>query len=161
MLFLLNVALAIIWVALTGEAHFINFLEGFLLSGLVIWVLYGTVDDPPPYRGFTRVRYRYLPRFIIYFCKELIIASLTVTYYIIAPQRKLTPGVVAVPLDLKTDLQITVLANLITLTPGTLSLDVSTDRQVIYVHTITMKDAQSFREGIKSGFEKRVLEILP
>ena len=161
MLFLLNVALAVIWVALTGEAHFINFLEGFLLGGLVLWVLYGAIDDPPPYRGLTRVRYRYLPRFFLYFLKELLIASTTVAYYIVAPQRQMSPGVVAVPLDLQTDLQITILANLITLTPGTLSLDVSTDRKVIYVHTIYVKDAPSFRENIKSGFEKRVLEILP
>jgi len=67
---------------------------------------------------------------------------------------------VAVPLDARSDMEITLLANLITLTPGTLSLDVSDDRSVLYVHGMFVEDAQLMREQIKNGFERRVLELL-
>jgi multicomponent Na+:H+ antiporter subunit E len=72
------------------------------------------------------------------------------------------PGVVAIPLDVQTDAEITLLANLITLTPGTLSLDVSTDRRVLYIHVmyIDNDDVEAVRRKIKEGFERRVLEVL-
>ena len=74
------------------------------------------------------------------------------------PQRK--PGIAAIPLDARSDTEITFLANLITLTPGTLSLDVSDDRSVLYVHGMFVEDPQLMREQIKEGFERRVLELL-
>jgi multicomponent Na+:H+ antiporter subunit E len=70
------------------------------------------------------------------------------------------PGIVAIPLDLEGDAAITLLANLVTLTPGALSLDVSPDRTVLYVHTMYMDDAETFRREIKQGFERRVKELL-
>jgi multicomponent Na+:H+ antiporter subunit E len=70
--------------------------------------------------------------------------------------------VVAIPLDAKSDIEITLLANLITLTPGTLSLDVSSDRSVLYIHVMYVDndDLDEVRRKIKSGFERRVLEVL-
>ena len=70
------------------------------------------------------------------------------------------PGVVAIPLDAETDAEITLLANLITLTPGTLSLDVSDDRRVLYIHAMYVDDVEELRRSIKDGFEKRVMELL-
>ena len=62
------------------------------------------------------------------------------------------------PLDLKSDAGITVLANLITLTPGTLSLDVSPDRKTLFVHALHVEDPDAFRREVKEGFERRVKE---
>lgn len=70
------------------------------------------------------------------------------------------PGIVKVPLDAKSDIEITLLANLISLTPGTLSLDVSNDRKVLYVHAMYISDKEKFINDIKQGFERRLLEIL-
>ena len=67
---------------------------------------------------------------------------------------------VAIPLDAETDAEITLLANLITLTPGTLSLDVSDDRRVLYIHAMYVDDVEELRRSIKDGFEKRVMELL-
>jgi multicomponent Na+:H+ antiporter subunit E len=68
---------------------------------------------------------------------------------------------VAVPLDVKTNLEITVLSSLISLTPGTLSLDVSEDRSHLFVHAMYIPhgDADRLRNEIKMGFERRVLKI--
>jgi multicomponent Na+:H+ antiporter subunit E len=72
------------------------------------------------------------------------------------------PGVVAIPLDARTDAEITLLANLITLTPGSVSLDLSEDRRVLYVHAMYIDggDVEAYRRSIKEGLERRVLELL-
>jgi multicomponent Na+:H+ antiporter subunit E len=67
---------------------------------------------------------------------------------------------VAIPLEARTDFEILFLANLITLTPGTLSLDVSADRKVLYVHAMFLEDRDGFRKQMKDGMERRLLEVL-
>lgn len=96
----------------------------------------------------------------VYFIKELIMASLKVAYDIVTPNFFLKPGIVAVPLAAKTDLEITLLANMISLTPGSLSIAVSEDRKTLYVHSLYGTDDKiTLIEGIKTGFERRILEI--
>lgn len=152
--FLTNLLLTFIWVALTGGFTFANIFFGFLLSYFVLYIIT---------RGSGRARYfRMVPRiiaFVFYFLYELIRANLQVAWEIITPKLYMTPGIVGVPLDVTSDSQITFLANLITLTPGTLSLDVSEDKKVLYVYSMYIKDRESFIRGIKNGFEKRILEI--
>ncbi len=80
----------------------------------------------------------------------------------IVPRSVVCPGVVAIPLDVRTDAEITLLANLITLTPGSVSLDLSEDRRVLYVHAMYIDgaDVEAYRRSIKEGLERRVLELL-
>jgi multicomponent Na+:H+ antiporter subunit E len=70
------------------------------------------------------------------------------------------PGIIALPLDVKTDLEITLLANLITMTPGTLSIDTSEDKKVLYVHAMYLDDPEEYKKDLKSGLERKLLEIL-
>jgi multicomponent Na+:H+ antiporter subunit E len=98
--------------------------------------------------------------FVFFFLYELIKANVQVAYDVITPKFYMTPGIVRVPLDATSDLEITLLANLISLTPGTLSLDVSEDRKVLYVHSMYIADKELFIQNIKNGFEKRLLELL-
>jgi len=151
---LLNLLLAMAWVALTGQFLISNFIIGFSVAYLILW-LAQVEADPAGY--FSKV-----PKTIALLCFflwELIKANLRVAYEVISPRWHMRPGVVAVPLDVKTDLEITLLANLITLTPGTLSLDVSSDRAVLYVHSMYIGDVDEFRRQIKDGFERRIREI--
>lgn len=97
--------------------------------------------------------------FAIYFVWELILSNIRVAYDVMRPLRYLSPGVVAIPLDLKTDVQITTLSNLITLTPGTIGLDVSDDRKVLYIHAMHVRDAERVKRAVKEGFERRIREI--
>lgn len=80
----------------------------------------------------------------------------------LAAESYVCPGVVAIPLDARTDLEITLLANLITLTPGSVALDLSEDRSVLYVHAMYIDggDVEAYRRSIKEGLERRVLELL-
>lgn len=102
------------------------------------------------------MRILYAIELAVFFIKELILANVQVALCVIKPNRKLKPAIISIPLSLKTDLGITVLANLITLTPGTLTLEVSKDKKAIFVHVIDTTDPLSVKTSIKNGFEKRI-----
>ena len=153
-LILLNLILTIVWVALTGSFEFINFAFGFVLTFLILWIISSDKTD--------RKYFRVIPSiisFFFYFIYELIKANIQVAYDVITPTMYMKPGIVSVPLDANTDLEITLLANVISLTPGTLSLDVSDDRKVLYVHAMYIHDKDEFIRSIKDGFEKKLLNI--
>lgn len=153
-MFLLNLLLAITWVALTGEYEAGNFAMGFVLAFLVLRL---TQHSNTAVNYVKRVRL--LIFFIGFFLKELVIASLRVVVLVLSPTMKMQPAVVAVPLEVTSEAAITMLGNLITLTPGTLTLDVSIDHSTMYVHAMNVEDVAAFRKGIKNGFERRILEL--
>lgn len=96
---------------------------------------------------------------LAFFLWELFLANIRLARDSVRPLSKLRPGVIAVPLDLRGDWQIAILSNLLTLTPGSLSLDVSPDRGTIYVHAMDARDVEGFRRRVKDGFERRVKEL--
>lgn len=105
------------------------------------------------------VKFGQLIEFGLFFTWELILANLRVAWDVITPRHYKRPGVVAIPLDARTNNEITLLACLITLTPGTISLDVSADRSVLYIHAMFIDDPDQLRREIKQGFERRVMEV--
>ena len=113
-------------------------------------------------RGDNRSYFTRVPRvlsFLAFFLKELVKANLNLAITVLRRDMNLKPGVVAVPIDLPNDAAITLLVNLITLTPGTLGLDVSSDRKVVYIHTLDARDPQLFRRYMQEGFVRRVKEL--
>jgi multicomponent Na+:H+ antiporter subunit E len=153
--FLSNLLLSFIWLAVTGTFTFENFVFGFILSFVLMWLI---TTDRREEKYFNRIPK--LIGFIFFFLYELVKANIQVAYDVITPRYYMNPGIIRIPLDAKSDLEITLLANLITLTPGTLSLDVSDDRKVLYVHAMYVNDKDEFIHEIKNGFERRLLEIL-
>lgn len=91
---------------------------------------------------------------------ELVVSSLAVAWDVITPRHRSRPGILALPLDVRTDLEITVFANLLSLTPGTLGMDVSADRRFLYLHAMFIDDPAAVRTRLKHTFERRVLEAL-
>ncbi|GIV04224.1 MAG: cation:proton antiporter [Fimbriimonadales bacterium] len=150
---LLHLTLAILWVALTGQWSLSSLLFGWLLAYGVLWLTH------PHGSGTYFARVPRVLRAVVAFLWEIVVANLRVTYHVFAPLDRMRPGIVAVPLDLRTDVGITMLANAITLTPGTLSLDVATDRRTLYVHGMRIGDTQSFRAEIKNVLERHVKEV--
>jgi multicomponent Na+:H+ antiporter subunit E len=92
------------------------------------------------------------------FLYELVLSAVRVAAIVLRPKIELSPGIIACPLTVDRDFEITMLANLITLTPGTLSVDVSEDRKTLYVHCIDVPDPQATIDDIKNGFERKILE---
>lgn len=152
---LLNLILTFVWVALTGGFEFANFIFGFALSFGIMWMISTKGEG----RKYYHLVYKVIG-FIFFFLYELVKANIQVAYDVITPTMYMKPGIVKLPLDAKTDVEITLLANIISLTPGTLSLDVSDDKKVLYIHSMYITDRQSFIDGIKLGFERRLLSIL-
>lgn len=99
-------------------------------------------------------------RLLGFFVRELILSALKVAWLVVQPRPRLRPALVAFPLTLTTDAQITLLANMITLTPGTLSADVSADRKTLYIHVIDLESRDRLIGDIAAGFETRVLRVL-
>lgn len=149
-----NVALAVIWALLTGRFDLPNLLVGFIL-GYGLMTL--TRRAFPPTSYFAKVAQ--LTRFVWFFLKELMAASVQVARQVLRPRLDIHPGIVAVPLDASTDLEITLLSIVISLTPGTLTLEVAPDRHALYVHGMDVADGKEFVRKIKAGLEARTLEV--
>ena len=101
-----------------------------------------------------------LVRLAVFFVYELIVSSLRVVWDVVTPSHLSRPGIVALPLDVDGEAEILVVANLISLTPGSLSLDLSSDRKTLYVHAMFVDDPEKLRQELKSGIERRVVEAL-
>jgi multicomponent Na+:H+ antiporter subunit E len=150
----LNALLAIAWTAVTGQATPVNFLFGFLLGYFVLWL---TWQETAPSSYFGKG-----PRvigFVLFFIRELIVANLRVAYEVLTPWFTARPAIVAVPLEPQSDLEITLLALMLTLMPGSLSLDVSSDKKTLYVHNMFVSDPDSYRQEVKQNFERRVRRL--
>lgn len=150
-----NVSLAILWACMTGSLTPANLLVGFVLGYVVLLAAEGRQAIGHALRRVQRVAGLFL-----FFVWELVLANLRVAWDVVTPGHRMRPGVIAVPLEARTDVEITLLANMVSLTPGTLSLDVSDDRSVLYVHAMYLHDRDRLVRSIRGGFERRLLEVL-
>ena len=153
-LFILNVFLAAIFTALLGSGRISIFVLGFVLGYAALWL------SKPLYPG--TLYFSKLPKTVnlaAYFVKELLVSNFRVLWDVITPKQINRPGIIGVPLSATTDLEIFIVANLISLTPGTLSVDLSEDRKTLFVHVMFLEDAEAARADIKNGLERRVLEV--
>lgn len=153
-LLLLNVLLAIAWAALTGSFGPVDLLFGFALGYLVLWI--------STRMGRQNKYFKQIPLLlglIGVFLSDLLRANIRMASIILSPRMRLRPAVVAVPLILKSESAIILLANMMTLTPGTLSLDISTDRQILFIHTVYLNDPEQFRQELLEGYERRLKEL--
>jgi multicomponent Na+:H+ antiporter subunit E len=155
-LLIINMFLAILWSALTGVFTLENLTTGFILGYLTLFVLRGAFG-----KTYYFLRVSQIVRFSLFFLWELLIANLRVARDVLRPgPLRMKPRVIAVPLEHCGDIGVTLLANVLSLTPGTLSLDVAADRCVLFVHAIHAPDAEKAILEIKQGFERLVLNIL-
>ena len=151
--YILSLVFAVVWVAVTGSATLHNLIFGFALSTLVLWI----VRDEMGARGYWQRLGRILSLLAL-FLKELALSAWKVAVLVVRPHMDLKPGIFAFPLTVTRDFEITLLANLITLTPGTLSVDVSEDRKTLFVHAIDCSDIEATKRDIANGFERKIME---
>ena len=97
--------------------------------------------------------------FLLYFIGELIKSNVKIAFDIITPTFLGKPGVIGIELEAKTNLEITLVANLISLTPGTLSLDVSANKKILFVHAMYLIDEDEVRAELKH-LEQRLLKVM-
>jgi multicomponent Na+:H+ antiporter subunit E len=142
-----GLALAALWLFVRGVALSPGALAGEGLIGLVLglslaWVLRRFYQPEIPLAETLRG----VPLMVVYiltFLKELLTANVDVAYRVLAPSMPIDPQVIEIPLRVETDLAITTIANSITLTPGTLTMDYDDERNALYVHAIAAADRSS------------------
>lgn len=156
-LFVTNILISMLWALLTGKVTAGNLTIGFIIGYFVLTLLYPREQEKknPYFQKSMQV-----VRFALFFTKELVVSSWRVARDVVKPLPQMRPGVIGIPLDAETDLEITMLANVISLTPGTLSLDVSPDRKTLYIHAMYVINPDDLRKEIKDGLERRLLELL-
>jgi multicomponent Na+:H+ antiporter subunit E len=152
-IFALNLLLAIGWAAVIGDFSEMSLIFGFVIGFVALWVAKPLFGDTHYF-----VRFHRSIHLALFFLWELWVSCVRVAWDVITPRLYARPGVIAVPLDATTDLEITMTANLISLTPGTLSLDVSEDRKTLYVHAMYISEVDALKRELKDGMERRVTE---
>ena len=154
-LFMLNLFLALGFSAVLGQFTLTGLLTGFAVGYAALWISKPLYPDAAYFVRVPRVL-----RLGGYFIYQLIVSNFRVMWEVITPRHRSRPGIIGIDLAARTDLEIMLVANMISLTPGTLSLDISDDRRVLYVHFMFLDDPASARREIKDGLERRVLEAL-
>ncbi len=161
--------LVLLWVALQGTLTVGNVLLGVIFGAAILRVSAPIFDPEDPtesrrlsegIRPFSRLWRVFV--LLVVFLRELTVSALQVARYTIQPTLQIRPAIVKYPLDVQTGREITILANLISLTPGTLSLDVSPDCHCLYVHAISVEsdDGAEVIADIKGSLEKHVSRAL-
>ena len=153
--FALNTVLALSWAALVGSFSLPSLLVGFAISYAALWVARPLFGETAYFEKVWRCL-----SLVGLFVYELLVSSLRVVWDVITPAHLSRPGIIAMPLDAKGDGEIFVVAGLISLTPGSLCLDVTPDRKVLYVHAMFVDDPDALRRQLKDGLERRVIEAL-
>lgn len=154
-MFVWNLLLALVWAMLVG-----SFTAGSLVAGMIFGYL--VLAFVARLSGQTTSYSRKIPEvlgFVLFYVWELVKSNVRVAVEVLTPTHGMQPGVIGLELDATTDAQITILANLITMTPGTLSLDVSNDRRMLFIHAMYMDDEDALRAELKE-LERRVIALL-
>ena len=149
-----GVVLAVLWlfvrgVVLTPERLAEEFLIGLAVGVPLAYVFRRFYASEFAFAGTLRV----VPSAVAYllvFVRELLVANLDVVYRVLSPSLPIDPDVVAIPLRVETDAAITTIANSITLTPGTLTMDYNEETNTLYVHGITGRNRESLVEPIRT-----------
>ena len=151
-----NLLLAGAWTAITGELTAVNLLLGVVIGAVILAATRRAIGVP-----HYPTKIRQVLTLSLFFVWELLLANFRVARDVLGIRTHIQPAVVALPLEPASDAEITLLAALITLTPGSTSIDVSPDRRTMYVHIVNLEGSNTedaIRE-MKEGFERRLLEV--
>lgn len=152
----LSIAVLVLWLLLVSD-----FGPGHLVLGLVLAIALPLFADmlKPERAHFGRMLTALRLGGTVFV--DIVRSNIEVARLILGPERAITPGFVQVPLELGNIHGITALASIITLTPGTVSAELSDDRRHLLVHCFNLKDAEGVVDTIKRRYEAALKEIFP
>ena len=152
---LLTLLLAVVWTLLQNEVSAGMVVFGVLLGILIPWATSVWWPDTP--KGFRPVK---MITYIVMVLWDILVANVQVAWIVLTvPNSRLKPAWIVVPLNLRKPEAITVLAGTITLTPGTVSADLSDEGHSLLVHVLHTDDPDAVRDDIKTRYERRLQEI--
>jgi multicomponent Na+:H+ antiporter subunit E len=151
---LLNLVLAIVWAMLKNSWTLLDLMTGYFIGLVLLYIFRKFLPT-----AFYMKRVLAVVQLIILFLKELVLSNVTVVKHVLNPKLDIQPGIFALPTELRTRFEITTLANLISLTPGTLTIDVSHDNSTLYIHAMDVPDTEAAIKAIKDSFERQIMEV--
>ncbi|ADU29823.1 Na+/H+ antiporter subunit E [Evansella cellulosilytica] len=151
---LLNIVVALIWMLLQNSFTGVDFAIGYIVGLLLLYVLRRFLS----FDFYFRRVLAFIKLFLLFIYK-LILSNIEVIKIVLSPKLNIKPGIIAVPTKLKTDWEVTLLSCLISLTPGTLSMNFSEDGRTIFVHSIHVPNKHEAIKEIHNSFEKAIMEV--
>lgn len=151
---LVNIVLAVSWMFLQNSYTLISFIYGYMIGVFILFILRRFLIF-----DFYLQRVWAIIKLLTLFIVELIKANIDVIKVVLSPKLTNQPGIVAVTTKLESDFEITLLAALISLTPGTVSMDFSEDSKTIYIHALHVPDKEEMIEQIHNSFERAIMEV--
>jgi len=151
---------SLVWFALTDIKDIQEVITGIVIALLISLLAGHFLVVNQTSKGVLR-RLLYLVIYIFRFLWELIKANLNVAYLVIHPKLPIKPGIVKIKTKLTKDSALTLLGNSITLTPGTMTVDINEDKKELYIHWIYVKEVQEEKatQEISQNFERILTEI--
>ena len=151
---LVNLSVALLWMFLQDQWSILSFFSGYLVWVFIVFSM----------RRFFPTRFYLLSllaisKLLLVFIQELISSSVLVVKQVIRPKINITPGIFKLETELEGDLEVTLLSLLITLTPGSVVIDVSDDGKVFYVHAMDIPESSDAVIKSKNAFEKAIKDV--
>jgi len=152
--FVTNLIIAGIWMLLQEQLTWESFILGYLVGLVVLFLAVRRLNSP---LYMQKVIAAIL--LIVAFLVEVVRSGVRVSYLLLHPRLPISPGLVAVPLDVRSNEAITIFAGMITMAPGSISVELSDDRAYLYVHALEADDPHKAAAFFKRVFERRIMEV--
>ena len=153
--FLWNLVLALLWATVRGRVDGPHLLTGFVLGFLLLALM-----EPGRFPSAYAARAWGLVLLVGRVAWEVLISSLQVAYDVITPGIRAQPAIYRYELEARTEAEITLLALIVSYTPGTLGLEVSEDGRALYVHVMFATGRDAFSQRLRERLEKPLLRVL-
>ena len=138
--------LIVIWVLAWGSLSFANVLSGAAVAALMVWL---APDTFPGVRRAPAFRVRPVCRFGLHVAQQIVLSNLALSRVVLAKRSRIHTGVMAVPLPERSDGLLTLIVNVMALSPGTIPLQITREPPVLYVHVLQMGDIEASRRQVE------------
>lgn len=149
-----SLLLFVVWLLLNNTIAPGHLVLATFLAIAIPLITSGMQDPQPSFRKpFAIVRY------VFRVIGDIIAANFEVAFLVIGPNKRLKPAFVAIPIEIQHELPITILASTVSLTPGTVSAEISEDKKWLYVHVLNLTNKEALIESVKQRYERPLKEI--
>lgn len=151
---LINLFIGLLWMLFQDHWSILTFFTGYLVGLFILFILRRYLV-----KEFYLITFFNLANLFLVFIYELFISSIVVAKQIIQPKINITPGIFTLETDLEGDVEITLLALLITLTPGSVVMEISEDNRLFYIHGMDIPESVHAVTKSKAKFEKVIKKV--
>ncbi|RHW37998.1 Na+/H+ antiporter subunit E [Neobacillus notoginsengisoli] len=151
---LTNLFIALLWTALQEDWSVLTFISGYFVGMLVLFLMRRFLPE-----NFYLITFLNIIKLAAVFIQELFISGYMVIRHVIRPTLAIAPGTITLETDLETDIEVTLLSLLVTLTPGSVVINVSEDNKTLFVHVLDTSDSNEAILNSKVRFENSIKRV--